>query len=63
MSGRPRARNWFKSSLSKASETCVEVCFDGGRVGVRDSKCPGGPELFFEGSQWDTFLRSRVWQR
>ncbi|WP_040804545.1 DUF397 domain-containing protein [Nocardia concava] len=60
MNSQPRA--WFKSTRSKASETCVEVCFDSGRVGVRDSKNVGGPELFFEGSQWDTFLRSRIWQ-
>ncbi|GAB2562682.1 DUF397 domain-containing protein [Nocardia heshunensis] len=56
MNGHPRAHHWFKSTRSKASETCVEVCFDGGLVGVRDSKHPGGPELFFEGPQWDTFL-------
>ncbi|MVU78936.1 DUF397 domain-containing protein [Nocardia sp. ET3-3] len=63
MRSHPRTRNWFKSTRSKASETCVEVCFEVGCVGVRDSKNPGGPELFFEGSQWDTFLRSRIWQR
>ncbi|MGW4246856.1 DUF397 domain-containing protein [Nocardia sp. NPDC004722] len=53
---KPPVRQWYKSSRSEASNACVEVYHDHGRVGVRDSKHPGGPELFFDGPQWDTFL-------
>ncbi|MEC3955002.1 DUF397 domain-containing protein [Nocardia sp. CDC153] len=59
----PPVQKWYKSSRSETSNQCVEVYQDHDRVGVRDSKSPGGPELFFEGAQWDTFLRSRVWER
>ncbi|MFF0635013.1 DUF397 domain-containing protein [Nocardia sp. NPDC004151] len=63
MSSQSSGPGWFKSTRSKASETCVEVCFADGEVGVRDSKNPGGPELFFDGSEWDVFLGSRIWDR
>ncbi|QIS06995.1 DUF397 domain-containing protein [Nocardia brasiliensis] len=46
---------WFTSSRS-GSKDCVEVAFlGGGRVGVRDSKNPGGPALVFTPAEWDTF--------
>ncbi|MEU1958995.1 DUF397 domain-containing protein [Nocardia sp. NPDC019304] len=54
-----RARSWFKSSHSNDSTACVEVCFDGGRVLVRDSKFPGAPDaspmLAFTPTQWAAF--------
>ncbi|WSG63358.1 DUF397 domain-containing protein [Nocardia sp. NBC_01730] len=48
---------WFKSSYSSDSQACVEVCFDGERVLVRDSKFPGHvrPVLAFTPAQWSAF--------
>ncbi|MFQ6397014.1 DUF397 domain-containing protein [Nocardia sp. KC 131] len=47
---------WFKSTRSGAGKDCVEVAFlDSGRVGVRDSKNPGGPALLFGPGDWDSF--------
>jgi len=47
---------WFKSSRSTATRECVEVAFlNGSRVGVRDSKNPGGPALVFTPAEWDAF--------
>ncbi|MGX1810754.1 DUF397 domain-containing protein [Nocardia sp. NPDC055321] len=63
MNGRSPIRTWFKSSASESSKACVEVFIDESVVGVRDSKNPGGPELWFTGEQWDSFLGSRVWER
>ncbi|MEU0541134.1 DUF397 domain-containing protein [Nocardia sp. NPDC005978] len=53
--------HWFKASRSSTQNECVEV-YLGDEVGVRDSKNPGGPELWFTGQQWDSFLESRVWE-
>ncbi|MBF6457144.1 DUF397 domain-containing protein [Nocardia cyriacigeorgica] len=50
---------WFKSSHSSSSQDCVEIAhFDGGQVGVRDSKNPTGPALTFTPAAWDRFLAS-----
>lgn len=58
MIGHPVVR-WFKSTYSNASQDCVEIAhFDGGRVGVRDSKNPTGPALAFTPAAWDRFLTS-----
>ncbi|MEV6770816.1 DUF397 domain-containing protein [Nocardia sp. NPDC051030] len=47
---------WFKSTASKAGGECVETKFlSDGRVGLRDSKNPGGPALVFTPGEWDTF--------
>lgn len=47
---------WFKSSRSGAGKECVEVAFLGtGRVGIRDSKNPGGPALIFGPDDWAAF--------
>lgn len=51
---------WFKSSYSQGVQECVEVCHTVGEVGVRDSKHPGGPELWFSGEAWDAFLSFAV---
>ncbi|RDI48218.1 DUF397 domain-containing protein [Nocardia mexicana] len=49
--------HWFKSSRSGAGKECVEVAFlAGGRVGVRDSKNPGGPALIFGPDEWTGFV-------
>ncbi|PSR59057.1 MULTISPECIES: DUF397 domain-containing protein [Nocardia] len=56
MSTEPSNPQWFKSSYSSGSQECVEVAFLGAdSVGVRDSKCPGGPELVFSAAEWDSF--------
>ncbi|WP_330182281.1 DUF397 domain-containing protein [Nocardia sp. NBC_01503] len=41
----------------------VEVKFESGAVGVRDSKSPGGPELAFSPQAWDAFIASGIWKR
>ena len=47
---------WFKSMRSGAGKDCIEVAFlAGGRVGVRDSKNPGGPALVFGTGAWHAF--------
>jgi hypothetical protein len=44
---------WVKSSLSFANGESVEVArLPDGRVGVRDSKDPGGPVLRFTPAEW-----------
>ena len=49
-------RSWFKSSFSNGQGgSCVEVCFAGGKVRVRDSKDPDGPVLVFNRGEWDAF--------
>ncbi|WP_297622269.1 DUF397 domain-containing protein [Nocardia sp.] len=63
MTPTPGNRTWFKSSRSAQANECVEVYLDDDRVGVRDSKTPGGPELFFTGEQWDRSLAGDVWGR
>lgn len=62
MINNPPIRTWFKSSRSAQANECVEVYFDNSRVGVRDSKNPGGPELFFSGKSWEDFLASGIWK-
>ncbi|MEU1428413.1 DUF397 domain-containing protein [Nocardia sp. NPDC005746] len=48
---------WFKSSKSGGGKECVEAAFlAGGRIGVRDSKNPGGPAHVFTAGQWDAFI-------
>lgn len=48
---------WFKSSRSAGGKDCVEVAhLKSSRVGVRDSKNPGGPALVFTPLVWDAFL-------
>lgn len=48
---------WFKSSHSGGGNDCVEIAhLDGGMVGVRDSKNPGGGALVFSPSEWDAFV-------
>jgi hypothetical protein len=63
----PNALNhngWFKSSFSSNANNCVEVRFDGERVGVRDSKYrrnpanhPGRePIITVTAAQWTIWL-------
>lgn len=48
---------WIKSSLSFANGDCVEAArLPDGRIGVRDSKDPGGAVLRFTSSEWVAFL-------
>ncbi|MFI6868219.1 DUF397 domain-containing protein [Nocardia sp. NPDC050406] len=64
MNDNPLVGEWFKSSRSEHANACVEVKFNGdSKVGVRDSKNPGGPELWFSGAAWDRFLDSGIWER
>lgn len=63
MTGAVPEGKWFKSSRSEQANACVEVKFGARAVGVRDSKDPGGPELWFSPRAWDGFLASEVWQR
>ena len=51
--------DWFKSSYSSSTGTCVEVRFDGGQVAVRDSKnlhaAVTGLKLNVTAEQWTAF--------
>lgn len=49
--------DWFTSSFSNGSGTCVEVAFtaDGG-VAVRDSKDAQSPVLTFNAAEWHAFV-------
>jgi hypothetical protein len=46
---------WRKSSRSEFN-TCVEVCFVGDQVPLRNSRDPDGPVLVFTGREWDVFI-------
>lgn len=49
---------WRKSSFSVAAGECVELAaLDGGLVGVRDSKDPGGGVLAFTRAELDAFVQ------
>ena len=48
---------WRKSSYSEMGDNdCVEVCFDGAAVLIRDSKNPTGPELRVSTEVWSIFI-------
>jgi hypothetical protein len=47
---------WLKSSRSYGSGDCVEVRALNGGVGVRDSKDPDGPKLWFTRREWAAFV-------
>ncbi|MEU0542330.1 DUF397 domain-containing protein [Nocardia sp. NPDC005978] len=53
---KPNTGDWYKSSRSEGGKQCVEVCHAEGRTGVRDSKDPGGPELWFTPGEWTAFV-------
>ncbi|MEV0057798.1 DUF397 domain-containing protein [Saccharopolyspora shandongensis] len=48
--------DWRKSTYSANNGACVEVALAGEVVGARDSKNPGGPELWFRGGPWGSFV-------
>ncbi|MGW1278230.1 DUF397 domain-containing protein [Streptomyces tsukubensis] len=59
--GLASAATWFKSSYSNDSGgACVEIAELTGRVGVRDSKEPGGPVLLFGAAAFARFLAGAV---
>jgi hypothetical protein len=47
---------WRKSVRSYANGNCVETTFLAALIGVRDSKNPYGPALFFTRTEWAAFL-------
>lgn len=47
---------WKKSSYSAANGDCVETSLANGCVGVRDSKNPAQPALWFRPAQWQGFI-------
>jgi Domain of unknown function (DUF397) len=49
------AMAWRKSTASVSGE-CVEVCFNGRSVLMRDSKNQEGPVLSFAQSEWMAFV-------
>ena len=46
---------WRKSSRSQYNN-CVEVCFVGDDVPLRNSHDPDGPVLVFTAPEWDAFV-------
>lgn len=49
--------DWFKSSLSYANGSCVEVSgLSSDLIGVRHSKDVKGPVLRFTTAEWDAFV-------
>jgi uncharacterized protein DUF397 len=48
--------DWRKSSYSANNGDCVEFALVEDVAGTRDSKDPGGPELWFRGARWGNFL-------
>ena len=53
----PLNESFRKSSFSKPGvHFCVEVRVIGGRVHLRDSKNPTGPELEFSVGEWHAFI-------
>jgi hypothetical protein len=46
---------WRKSSRSQFNN-CVEVCFVGDDVPLRNSRDPDGPVLVFTAPEWDAFV-------
>jgi hypothetical protein len=47
---------WTKSTYSGDNGGCVEWATLEKRIGVRDSKDPGGPVLTFTGVSWQRFV-------
>lgn len=47
---------WRKASASDGQGQCVEVAYQGGVYGVRDSKNPSGPALVVTPAEWDAFV-------
>ncbi|MEV4412944.1 DUF397 domain-containing protein [Catellatospora sp. NPDC049609] len=47
-------RHWRKSSRCESGH-CLEVCFEGGSVLLRDSKDPDGPVLTISADEWRAF--------
>lgn len=48
---------WRKATASDANSGCVEVALlSDGRVGIRDSKSPGGPAIAVTDLAWASFL-------
>ncbi|MFC9998076.1 DUF397 domain-containing protein [Nocardia sp. NPDC127526] len=56
----PSGVRWFKSARSTGAKECVEIAFLDSGVGVRDSKNPTGPKLFFGPAEWDRFTTALV---
>lgn len=56
----PTGHIWRKSSFSNYNGNCVEVAqFNGGLVGLRDTKQHGrGPVLYFSAVEWTSFVAS-----
>ncbi|MBY8849959.1 DUF397 domain-containing protein [Saccharothrix longispora] len=53
-----RDTGWFTSSRSNGGgDQCVECRLLADRVGVRDSKNPGGGALWVGPAAWEAFLR------
>lgn len=47
---------WRKSSFSSDTANCVEFAPGSDRVGLRDSKDPDGPSLWFSVDSWRDFV-------
>jgi Domain of unknown function (DUF397) len=52
----PELESVWRTSSRSQFNACVEVCFVGGRVPVRNSRDPDGPVLVFTAPEWDAFV-------
>jgi len=52
------AAAWRKSRRSGDSGGCVEWARTGDRVGIRDSRHPGGPMLEVAAGAWQAFVEA-----
>jgi hypothetical protein len=50
------SRAVWRTSTYSGGNSCVEVAFMDGQVGVRDSKDRQGPMLVFTANEWEAFI-------
>ena len=52
----PHSQEWFKSSFSAQTASCVQVRFADGVAQVRNNREVDGPVLVFDRGEWEAFM-------